>query len=168
MRDHAALSHARRDSGVSDKTSALVEAGETAAGALAVGLLAGRYGTANVPGTTVPLGLAAGVVGLGLSLYGVIPSKYADHAIALSSGALSGWMALYGLGMGQGMAEKAGQPTGTVAVGGLPGANVGCGPALGCMPQGRAALGPVTPYAGRNVRPLTEAEIAGIYARRAA
>lgn len=166
MRDQAAHLKSARDGARGGATKKALEAGETAVAALATGVVAGRYGTANIPGTQIPGGLTVGAALMAGSIFGWVPPNYRDHAFRVGLGAFDAWVAMYGLGVGQQMAEKAGAPTGTVGIGGLPGASgVGCGPAVGCPPQGRAALGPVTPFRNRHIRPLTEAEVGGLYAR---
>lgn len=151
------------------KAGQLVGGLESAGAALAVGVAAGRFGTTDIPGTGIPLGLSAAAAGFGALLLDWVPEKLADHVQSLAQGSLDGFVALWGLGQGQSMAEAAGAPTGTVAISGAPPARVGhCGPT--CPPEmsgvePRAAM----PASGRvrpNVKPWTEAEIAAFYARQ--
>ena len=164
-RDH--IAGMKSGSKLGGKAGELIEALEIGGGALATGLAAGYLGTANIPGTSIPAGLVAGAAGHALAIFGNLSDEVAEHVVALSNGAIAGYLALWGLGQGQQMAEAAGQPTGTVGINGAP-PTIGCGP-TGCGPTARAAMGPGGNTIGNaNVRPWTEAEIAALYARRAA
>lgn len=129
-----------------------VEALEVAAGAGAVGVLAGRLQTWSIPGTPLPLGLALGVAGHAIDAMGFAGS-YGEHVSNFSNGLIAGWATMVGASKGRQMREKAGQPIGDITAG--TGDAIGCG--VGCAPQQLAAA-PVN--MGARPMPLTEAQIA--------
>ncbi len=158
-----------QDSGLSlsaDELTVAVDAGEVFAGAVLVGVLAARTGTANIPGSSIPLGPVLGLLGHGLALFHEeigLPAKYTDHIHNVSNGFIGGWGTLYGMGIGAGMREKVGLAPIDVKVGGLPGtaSSVGCSPGAPCPPPMMVAGVP-------QMQRLTEAERVALYRRRRA
>ena len=147
--------------------SRTIAAGEVFGASVLVGVLAARLGTANIPGTSIPLAPVAGLIGHAAALFHReigIPEKAVDHLHNVSNGLIGGWGTLWGMGLGAGMREKAGLAPTDVRVGGLPGMpsqTIGYGP--GC--NGGA---PPMMNAPTNIsRPLGEAELAAMYRRAA-
>lgn len=155
-RDHDFLA-SRRDApaGMKGMTGKVVEALEVAAGAGAVGVLAGRLQTWSIPGTPIPLGLALGVAGHALDAFG-ITGAYGEHVSNLSNGFIAGWATMMGASKGRQMREKAGQPIGDITAGDSAGCGVGCAPGMMAAPAPRTFAAPM----GMRPMPLTEAEIA--------
>jgi hypothetical protein len=155
----------------SGETHPLFATGETFLAAVGVGALSARLGTANIPGTSIPLAPVVGIVGHVAAVFHReigIPKKAVEHMHNVSNGLIAGWGALWGMGIGAGMRERAGLAPTDVRVGGLPGmpaSTIGCGPA-GCMQnasmQSAPMLAPPTP----GVKPLSEVELAALYRRQ--
>jgi hypothetical protein len=132
--------------------SHLIQSGEVAAGAAALGLLAGRLGNANIGQTGIPIGLALGAFGHAVAFFG-FAGRYGEHVHNVSDGALAGWLTLWGAGQGTQMRLNAGGPAGPTTSGVSTGACAGCAPKQ--MAQGAQAP-----------KPLTEAELQAIAQRR--
>jgi len=79
---------------------------EVVSGALAAGVLAGRYGTIALG--PVPVDLAAGLAGHILGFAGVA-GKYAEHLHNFSDGFLASWAVKMGVGLGTTWRIKSGQ-----------------------------------------------------------
>lgn len=150
-----------------------ISAGESFLAAVAVGAVAARFGTANIPGTPIP---AAPVVGILGHLAGVfhrevgIPEKAVPHIQSVSTGLIDGWGAIWGLGLGAGLRERAGLAPTDVRVGALPGmtsTSIGCGPGCGGNAQSASMQGAPMQLSASVRRPLTEAEQAALYRRGA-
>lgn len=161
-RDHEFLS-ARRDvpKGMTGAMGKIVEAAEIAAGAGAVGVLAGRLQTWSIPGTPIPMGLALGVAGHALDALGFTGS-YGEHVTNLSNGFIAGWATMMGASKGRQMREKAGQPIGDITAGSADSA--GCG--VGCGPEAPRAFAAPMPTGWGRPSPLSEAEIIAARGRR--
>ncbi len=167
MRDGHRLIGSSRDGGgerVGGVLPRAIEGAEVLGGSVLIGILAARLGTANIPGSSIPLGPVLGILGHAAALFNEeigIPGSYVDHLHNVSNGFIGGWGALYGLGVGQGMREKAGLPPADVKVGGLPGsapATVGCSTTMGCPSPQMGAAPP-------RVKRLNEVELASLYRR---
>ncbi len=154
MRDaHRFLSTSRRDPSSKPSGSIAaraVTAGEVAAGAGATGLIVGRIGHWNIPGTPVPVGLALGVAGHLAHQMGWL-GKYGPHAANVANGALASWATMLGAGWGAQMRAKAGQPVGPITAGTQ---------IAGCAPPSH--LPPAAFARGPRPHMATEAELAGV------
>jgi hypothetical protein len=162
MRDAHDYMRSRRDaSRAGSPVATLVGAAEVGAGALGLGYLYGRTQHWNIPGTPIPMGLAAGVAGHLLSLFVLGDSKWAGHVSNLSNGAIASWTTMLGAGLGTQARQAAGQPTAPITAG-MFGC---CGSPAPAPPQLQAApLFPQNVTAGMRGRPapLTEAEVAAL------
>ena len=147
MRDaHSYISRYRE--GGERVTGQLVQTLEVGAGALAVGVASGRYGSLQIAGSApIPLDLAGGIVGHALAFFG-IAGKYSEHLHNFSDGVLAGYLTKWGIGFGTEMRRKAGLPPVMTVAGDEPGL-------LGSYSGGSA---------GSFRDPLSEAEIAGLAA----
>lgn len=133
-------------------TGRAVASTEVLAAAVAMGVLAARTGSANIPGTSIPAGPVIWLAGQAIAAFDRdigLPEWVGPHAATFGTGALAAWGTLWGMGLGAGMREKAGLAPTDVRVGGLPG---GSGAAIGCGPSGMC-----------DVRPIGEAEMAALY-----
>jgi hypothetical protein len=152
MRDAHSYIQSRRDgnSGGSRKsvTDKVVETLEVTAGAVGVGVLAGRLQTTSVGTSGVPLGLAIGFAGHAAAYFDLL-GKHSDHLSNFANGAIAGWAAMWGAGQGLQMRQKAGLGTGPITAGNRE------PPQL----QARVQTSPAA------ARPLTEAELAAMAAR---
>jgi len=123
---------------------------EIFAGAGAVGLISGRFGsqTVRLGSVTVPLDLTGGVLGHLLAFY-LRGSGASEHLHNLSTGAMAAWFTKYMVGYGGILREKAGlsRVAGDSEHGHL----------YGGMPASHAGTGAVSMESP--VQPLTEAEL---------
>lgn len=87
----------------------MAQSAEVAAGALATGIVSGRYGNVYLGHGKfqVPLDLAAGIGGHTLALFGV-GGKYAEHLHNFSDGVLAAYLTKLGAGIGARWAVKSG------------------------------------------------------------
>lgn len=108
--DHS-LRRARDADGspVKKVTSVLTQTIEVAAGATAVGVLSGRFGPLEVNKIPIPLDLAGGVVGHGLTMF-FAPKRLQPHLHNVFDGVMAGWFTKFGVGLGTSMRMKAGLP----------------------------------------------------------
>jgi hypothetical protein len=122
LRDAHRYLESRRDSSSASKNlgKSFLTALETAAGAGAVGWLAGRMGTTSIGTSGVPLGLVAGAAGHALTVFGLLDSKWDAHIQNVSNGAISGWTALWAAGQGSQSRAKAGGVAGPITAGSPP------------------------------------------------
>lgn len=151
LRDaHSLLSSSRRSSSDS-LTAKLRRAFGVAAGAGVTGVIVGRLGHWNWPGTPIPVGLSLGLGVIGADALGWIPDAIAPDAVNGGIGAIAAWTTMLGAGWGRQMAASAGaavdQPITAGARAFAPPAN------FGQLPQAQ--------------RRMTEAELAA-YMRAAA
>jgi hypothetical protein len=153
MRDsHAYIQSARDGGGSSGKstTGKVLETLEVGAGAVGVGVLAGRLQTTSIGSTGVPLGLALGFAGHAAAFFD-LAGKYGEHLHNVSNGAIAGWLAMWGAGQGMQMRQKANLPLGPITAGNNALAGV-------AAPRALHAPSPAS-------RPLTEQELAVLAAR---
>jgi len=153
MRDAHSYIQSRRDGDGGAKksvTNKVIQALEVGAGAVGVGLLAGRLQTTSIGSSGVPLGLALGFAGHAAAFFD-LAGKYDDHLVNLSNGAIAGWLTMWGAGQGMQMRQKANLPLGPITAGSLPTPTP--------TPRMMASPG----FSPR--RPLTEAELAAMGAR---
>lgn len=169
MRDTHRMLARDPDSSRDGAMSRVVAAGEVFGASALVGVIAARLGTANIPGTSIPLAPVVGLFGHVAAVFHReigIPEKATSHMHNVSDGLIGGWGALWGLGLGAGLREKAGLPPTDVRVGGLPGMpaqTIGGGPAGVCAGTPMMSA----PSNINTVRPLGEAELAAMYRRAA-
>ena len=158
------------------RTHRLFATGETFLAAVGVGALSARFGTANIPGTSIPFAPVVGIAGHVAAVFHReigIPDKAVEHMHNVSNGLIAGWGALWGMGVGAGMREKAGLAPTDVRVGGLPGmpaSTIGCGP-TGCaqtasMHDASMRSSPMLAPPNPGVKPLSEVELAALYRRQ--
>lgn len=136
----------------------VITAAEVGVSALGFGYLYGRTQHWNVPGTAIPMGLAAGVVGHLANLFLLPPgSKIAPHLANVSNGAIGSWAAMVGAGYGTDARQKAGEPVGAITAGT---AAFGCAPCDAAGPPAQITAGSFAGVA----RPVsvTEAELAAL------
>lgn len=163
----------QRDNGETKRSpfKRLVPALETIGTALTLGWVAGRSGSSSIGASSVPLGLALGVVGLASNYMGWTRG-YAAHVEAVSEGALSAWSTILGARLGDAAARRAGQPGGVIA-GAPPGAARAfeAPPNRGLPPAARAYEPPnLRPRQAApsdpKLSPLSEAELQDIAQQR--
>ncbi len=150
-----------------------IAAGETFLASVAVGVVSARLGTANIPGTSIPAAPILGILGHVAGTFHQklrIPEKAVEHLHNVSNGLIAGWGALWGLGLGAGLRERAGLAPTDVRIGGLPGmpdTTIGCGSG-GCSPAPSASVQSTPMLASApGLKPLGEAELAALYRRAA-
>lgn len=148
------------DHGAKGVLHRLLETGEVLAGAGAVGLAKGRFGTLKIANTPVDLDLAGGIAGH-LVAFWLDHNGASPHIHNLANGALAGWFHGLCVGAGTTLRMKAGLPP--MSVSGAPGVyeNVAHGnmPGLGTHKTAGFEGPPATTGA---VAPLSEAELAGL------
>ena len=153
-RDARKFVEQRRDPPSKSPGSLALQTLESGAGAVGVGMLAGRMGTTSIGATGIPLGLALGAAGHAAAFFG-LAGRYASHLHNLSNGAIDGWLALWGAGRGAQMRLQAGEPAAPIVAGASPRAFAASRPLSEFELRGMAG--------GRGpVQPLTEAELAAM------
>src|SRR5882724_8544883 len=100
LRDQNAWMQARRDPNRTSYAERAAGFAEVLGGSMAVGYLAGRLGTGNIPNTSIPLGLAAGAA-IHLAAAFLPLGKMADHLAQVGNGAAAGWGSMWAAGLGQ-------------------------------------------------------------------
>lgn len=173
LRDSYRYIQARRDQGPRMGHLDRVKSGlEVGAGAALVGILTGRLGTSMIPGTPIPMGLAAYALGTAAAVFAPV-GRFSDDIQNVANGALAGFVTAWGVGLGTKMREKSGAPVGPVTSGSPDARDLRLeGPRMP-MPQGygqhtgvRTAGAPTNAPVGSPAH-LTEAELVAI-ARRSA
>lgn len=168
LRDtHEFLSASRDPSPMKDVGHTALAAGEVAAGALGFGYLYGRTQHWNIPGTPIPIGLAAGVAGHLLNMFVLGKSRWSPHVANLSNGAIGSWTTMWGAALGTQGRQKAGLATAPITAG-LMGCS-SCAHATGAHPAPQLAAGLPTRHPaldhgalGARPMPMTEAELAAV------
>jgi len=158
MRDAHRFLEARDPPPKRSTTDNLLAGFEVAAGAAAVGFLAGWTGGPDILGTGIPLGLSLGLLGHALTLLDVVPAGLEDHVHNVSNGAIAGWAAIWALGEGAVAARDAQR-----------GAAAGLPPQHHADPQPVAAVRGLPPGSPRALPPapprpgaLNEAELQAV------
>lgn len=158
MRDSMRYLQSRRDANSRMSTTDRVVGGlEVGAGAALIGVLTGRLGSANIPGTPIPMGLAAYAIGTAAAIFAPV-GRAADHIQRVADGSLAGYLTAWGVGFGTKLRESAGQPVGPITSGTphqLPSARQ--------MPPGYGAHGAAPVGSPAH---LTEAELVSVARRR--
>jgi hypothetical protein len=94
--------------GAADRAvTGLAKAFEVTLGAGLVGVLSGKFGSADlhVGGKSIPMDLLGGLAGLGVSLF-MENEAASEHLSNFSVGVLAGFSTKYGVGVGRAWAEK--------------------------------------------------------------
>lgn len=150
-----ALQSARDLDKMSPNKQKLVRTGETLGAAAIVGVLSGRFGPLNIPGTQVPADLLVGIAGHLIGFFG-LAGKWDDHVHNLADGVLMAYVTKFSVGVGTQMRAKAGLPAITV------GGESNPFPAHGGMPYGTLAKSIPSDFQAATNEPLTEAELVSL------